>query len=74
MGSANHRRSALWLWLDRQEGSGAAIMGRMLVIAVAQRDVMVVQGVLIVFATSFVMVNLFVDLAYAVFDPRISYS
>ena len=35
---------------------------------------MVVQGVLIVFATSFVMVNLFVDLAYAVFDPRISYS
>ncbi|MCG3772814.1 MAG: Glutathione transport system permease protein GsiC [Nitrosomonadaceae bacterium] len=49
-------------------------MGRLLVIAVAQRDVMVVQGVLIVFATSFVMVNLFVDLAYSVFDPRISYS
>jgi ABC-type dipeptide/oligopeptide/nickel transport system permease component len=49
-------------------------MGRMLVVAVYQRDVMVVQGVLIVFATSFVLVNLIVDIAYALVDPRISYS
>ena len=49
-------------------------MGRLLVTAVNQRDVMVVQGVLIIFASSFVLVNLIVDLAYAVVDPRISYS
>ncbi len=49
-------------------------MGRLLVMAVNQRDVMVVQGVLIVFATSFVLVNLIVDLAYAIVDPKISYS
>jgi ABC-type dipeptide/oligopeptide/nickel transport system permease component len=49
-------------------------MGRMLVVAVNQRDVMVVQGVLIVFATSFVLVNLVVDIVYALIDPKISYS
>ncbi len=41
-------------------------MGRLLVTAVEQRDLMVVQGVLLVFATSFVFVNLFVDLLYGV--------
>jgi ABC-type dipeptide/oligopeptide/nickel transport system permease component len=49
-------------------------MGRMLVVAVNQRDVMVVQGVLIVFASSFVLVNLLVDIVYALIDPKISYS
>ena len=49
-------------------------MGRMLVVAVYQRDVMVVQGVLIVFASSFVLVNLVVDIVYALIDPKISYS
>jgi ABC-type dipeptide/oligopeptide/nickel transport system permease component len=49
-------------------------MGRMLVVAVNQRDVMVVQGVLIVFASSFVLVNLIVDIVYALIDPKISYS
>jgi len=49
-------------------------MGRLLVTAVNQRDVMVVQGALIIFATSFVLVNLIVDLIYAIIDPKISYS
>jgi peptide/nickel transport system permease protein len=49
-------------------------MGRMLVVAVNQRDVMIVQGVLIVFATSFVLVNLIVDFVYALIDPKISYN
>lgn len=48
-------------------------MGRLLIIAVSQRDVIVVQGVLMVFASSFVLVNLFVDITYAAVDPRISY-
>ena len=48
-------------------------IGRLLVTAVAQRDIPVVQGVLLVIATSFVMVNLMVDVFYALIDPRISY-
>lgn len=46
-------------------------MGRLLVTAVSQRDIPVVQGVLLVFAASFVLVNLVVDLLYGVVDPRI---
>ena len=49
-------------------------MGRLLVTAVNQRDVMVVQGCLIVFASCFVLVNLAVDVIYGIVDPRISYS
>ena len=46
-------------------------MGRLLVTAVSQRDIPVVQGVLLVFAASFVLVNLAVDVAYGFVDPRI---
>ncbi len=49
-------------------------MGRLLVTAVEQRDIPVVQGCLLVFATSFVLVNLIADLIYAAIDPRIAYS
>jgi ABC-type dipeptide/oligopeptide/nickel transport system permease component len=48
-------------------------MGRLLVTAVNQRDVMVVQGSLIIFSTSFVLVNLIVDLIYGFVDPKISF-
>lgn len=46
-------------------------MGRLLVRAVQQRDIPVVQGVLLVFAASFVLVNLAVDVLYGILDPRI---
>jgi len=46
-------------------------MGRLLILAVGQRDIPLVQGLLLVFATSFVLVNLFVDVLYAFLDPRI---
>jgi ABC-type dipeptide/oligopeptide/nickel transport system permease component len=46
-------------------------LGRLLVLAVGQRDIPLVQGLLLVFATSFVLVNLVVDLLYAFLDPRI---
>lgn len=49
-------------------------MGRLLVTAVEQRDIPVVQGCLLVFATCFVLVNLVADLIYAAVDPRIAYS
>jgi glutathione transport system permease protein len=48
-------------------------MGRLLVVAVAQRDIPVVQGLLLLFAACFVLVNLLVDISYAFLDPRIRY-
>jgi len=46
-------------------------LGRLLVVAVGQRDIPLVQGALLLFGTSFVLVNLAVDLLYGVLDPRI---
>jgi ABC-type dipeptide/oligopeptide/nickel transport system permease component len=48
-------------------------MGRLLVTAVGQRDIPVIQGVLLVFAGSFVLVNMAVDLLYGFLDPQIRY-
>jgi len=46
-------------------------VGRWLVLAVAARDFRAVQGGVLLLATVFVLVNLAVDLLYAVADPRI---
>ena len=48
-------------------------MGRALIVAVAQRDIPVVQGLLLLFAAAFVLVTLLVDVSYAFLDPRIRY-
>lgn len=48
-------------------------MGRLLVTAVGQRDIPVVQGVLLVVATMFILLNLLVDILYTRLDPRIQY-
>lgn len=46
-------------------------IGRLLVDAIVQRDYPVVQGCLLFVAFVFVVVNLIVDLLYAVLDPRV---
>jgi len=46
-------------------------IGRMTVNAVQQRDFLVVQGCVLVTALGFVLINLAVDLTYAVIDPRV---
>ncbi len=48
-------------------------IGRLLVEGIFARDYPVVQGAMILVATTFVLVNLLTDLAYAFFDPRIRY-
>ncbi len=48
-------------------------VGRLIVEAIFARDYPVVQGALLVVATTFVLVNLVTDLAYALVDPRIRY-
>jgi peptide/nickel transport system permease protein len=48
-------------------------VGRLAIQAIYSRDFPVVQAVVFVFATIFVLVNLLVDLLYAILDPRISF-
>ncbi len=48
-------------------------VGRMMVRAITSRDFPVVQGAVLLVATTFVLINLLVDLAYALLDPRIRY-
>lgn len=48
-------------------------VGRLVINAVLQRDFPIVQGVVLVSALTFVIVNLIVDLFYSVLDPRITY-
>ncbi|MEZ4480618.1 MAG: ABC transporter permease [Dehalococcoidia bacterium] len=49
-------------------------MGRLMFNAINQRDYPVIQGITLVMASIFILVNLLVDLTYAVIDPRIRYS
>lgn len=48
-------------------------MGRLLVTSVKHRDIPMIQGCLLVFAVSFVLVNLIVELLYGIVDPRVRY-
>lgn len=48
-------------------------IGEMAVNAISQRDFPLVQGVIVVVAITYVLVNLVVDLLYRVLDPRIQY-
>jgi peptide/nickel transport system permease protein len=48
-------------------------LGRLTVDAIMRRDYPVIQGVILVFSATYVIVNLLVDLSYALFDPRIRY-
>lgn len=48
-------------------------VGRFVVDAVAHRDYPVVQALVFVIAFGFVVVNLLIDMTYALFDPRIRY-
>jgi peptide/nickel transport system permease protein len=46
-------------------------IGRLLVDSILQRDVLMVQGIVLFITFSFVMVNFIVDLLYTFLDPRI---
>ncbi|MGO4740983.1 ABC transporter permease [Bosea sp. 2KB_26] len=48
-------------------------LGRLTVDAILQRDYPVIQGVILMFSFVYVLVNLLIDLAYTIVDPRIRY-
>lgn len=49
-------------------------VGRLIVDGILNKDFPMVQGVVLVIAVCYVVVNLMVDLVYAVLDPRIRYT
>ena len=48
-------------------------LGRYYVEAILNKDFPVIQALTLFIATTYVLINMFVDLSYAVFDPRIRY-
>ena len=48
-------------------------IGQLFVQSVARNDFMLIQGMVMMIAAFYVLINLVVDLLYAVFDPRIRY-
>ncbi|MBP0492996.1 ABC transporter permease [Roseomonas indoligenes] len=48
-------------------------LGRLTVDAILRRDYPVIQGVILLFSFTYVVVNLLIDLLYTLFDPRIRY-
>jgi len=48
-------------------------LGRLTVDAILRRDYPIIQGVVLLFSFSYVLINLVVDLLYTVLDPRIRY-
>ncbi|OXM88359.1 ABC transporter permease [Paenibacillus rigui] len=49
-------------------------LGQLLVQSISQRDYAVIQGVVLMIAVSYVLINLLVDLLYGVIDPRVRLS
>ena len=48
-------------------------LGRLVVEAVLARDYPVIQGLIMFFSLTYILINLLVDVLYTVFDPRIHY-
>ncbi len=48
-------------------------IGELAVQAIAQRDFPLIQGIIVIVATTYVIVNMIVDFLYRVLDPRITY-
>jgi len=56
-----------------EQAFGVPGLGRSLVVAVIERDTIVVQNLVLLYSVIFVFVNVAVDLSYAWLDPRIRY-
>ncbi|MDE0228081.1 MAG: ABC transporter permease subunit [Spirochaetaceae bacterium] len=48
-------------------------LGRLMLVALTDRDFPVVAGINLVFGTAVMGINLMIDLVYAVLDPRVRY-
>jgi peptide/nickel transport system permease protein len=56
-----------------EQAFGVPGLGRALVVAVIERDIIVVQNLVLLYGAIFVLVNALVDMSYAWLDPRLRY-
>lgn len=49
-------------------------VGQLIVNSIERRDIVVIQGVILLIAVSYVLINFLVDVLYSVLDPRVRYS
>jgi peptide/nickel transport system permease protein len=49
-------------------------VGRLLYQSILQRDLLMVQGIVLFIATAYVLVNFLVDMCYSLLDPRVRYA
>ena len=56
-----------------EQAFGVPGLGRALVVAIIERDTIVVQNLVMLYAMIFICINIAVDLSYAWLDPRIRY-
>jgi ABC-type dipeptide/oligopeptide/nickel transport system permease component len=52
---------------------GVPGLGLALVLAITERDWMIIQNLVLMYGVIFVFVNLVIDISYGIFDPRIRY-
>jgi len=76
-GAATVAGSATFVPLGQLRDSPAATsslnIGRLVVDAVLARDYPIIQGVILLFSGIYVLINLAIDIAYVLLDPRIRY-
>ena len=46
-------------------------VGTLLVTSIHSREILMVQGIIVIMAIAYVMINLVVDILYGVLDPRV---
>ena len=56
-----------------EQAFGVPGLGRAMITAVIERDIMVIQNLVFLYSFVFVLINVLVDVTYAWFDPRIHY-
>ena len=61
------------LWVVTESVFNLPGLGRLVVEAVLARDYPVIQGLILLFSFTYILINLLVDILYTVFDPRIRY-
>ncbi len=48
-------------------------LGRLVVDAILKRDYPIIQGLILMFSFVYILINLAIDIAYTLLDPRIRY-
>jgi len=48
-------------------------LGRLVVDAILRRDYPIIQGLILVFSFTYIIINMLIDIAYTMLDPRIRY-